>query len=39
MAARQELMKKGFMGVPVIYVEDEVVHGFDKAKLEQLLGL
>lgn len=39
MEARQELMKKGFMGVPVIYVDDEVVHGFDKVKLEQLLGL
>lgn len=39
MAARQELMKKGFMGVPVIYVDDTVIHGFDKAKLEELLGL
>lgn len=37
--ARQDLMKKGFMGVPVIYVDDEVVHGFDKDKLNQLLGL
>ncbi len=39
MTARQELMKKGFMGVPVIYVDDTVIHGFDKAKLEELLGL
>lgn len=37
--ARKELMSKGFMGVPVIYVEDEIVQGFDKAKLDELLGL
>ena len=37
--ARKELMSKGFMGVPVIYVEDEVIQGFDKAKLDALLGL
>ncbi len=36
--ARQELIKNGFMGVPVMYVGDEVVQGFDKAKLEQLLS-
>ncbi len=39
MQARQELMQKGFMGVPVIYVGEEVVHGFDKPKLVSLLGL
>lgn len=37
--ARKELMSKGFMGVPVIYVEDEVIQGFDKVKLDELLGL
>lgn len=37
--ARKELMAKGFMGVPVIYVGEEVVQGFDKAKLTELLGL
>ena len=37
--ARKDLMSKGFMGVPVIYVEDEVIQGFDKAKLDELLGL
>lgn len=37
--ARKELMSKGFMGVPIIYVEDEVIQGFDKAKLDELLGL
>lgn len=38
-AARKELMAKGFMGVPVIYVDEEVIQGFDKAKLAELLGL
>jgi len=37
--ARKELMSKGFMGVPVIYVDDEVIQGFNKAKLDELLGL
>lgn len=36
-AARKELMSQGFMGVPVIYVDDEVIQGFDKSKLEELL--
>ena len=36
-SARKELMSQGFMGVPVIYVEDEVIQGFDKSKLEELL--
>lgn len=35
--ARKELMSKGFMGVPVIYVDDEVIQGFDKNKLDELL--
>jgi len=38
MEARKELISKGFMGVPVIYVDDQVIVGFDKAKLEELLG-
>lgn len=37
--ARKELQSKGFMGVPVIYVDDEIIQGFDKARLDQLLGL
>ncbi|MBS7528626.1 MAG: hypothetical protein PWP51_2757 [Clostridiales bacterium] len=37
--ARKELMSKGFMGVPVIYVGEEVIQGFNKAKLDELLGL
>lgn len=36
-AARKELMSQGFMGVPVIFVDDEVIQGFDKDKLEALL--
>jgi len=36
-AARKELMSAGYMGVPVIYVGDEVIQGFDKSKLEELL--
>ncbi len=37
-AARKELIQKGFMGVPVIVVDGETIQGFDKAKLESLLG-
>ncbi len=37
MEARKELMQKGFMGVPVIYVDDEIIQGFDKPRLEELL--
>ncbi|MCK5764161.1 MAG: glutaredoxin family protein [Clostridiales bacterium] len=36
--ARKELIKKGFMGVPVIMIDDEVVQGFDKVRLQELLG-
>ena len=35
--ARKELMSQGFMGVPVIFVDDEVIQGFDKNKLDELL--
>ncbi len=38
MEARKELMDQGFMGVPVILVDDEVIQGFDKRRLEELLG-
>lgn len=37
MDARKELMQKGFMGVPVILIDDEVIQGFDKARIDQLL--
>jgi len=36
--ARKELIKKGFMGVPVIMIDDEVIQGFDKVRLQELLG-
>lgn len=39
MEARNQLIKMGHMGVPVILVDDEEVVGFDKVKLDDLLGL
>ena len=37
---RKEMIEKsGQMGVPVIFVDDEMIVGFDKAKLTELLGL
>ncbi len=37
---RNEMIERsGQMGVPVIYVDDEMIIGFDKAKLSELLGL
>jgi len=38
-AARKELISKGIMGVPVIYIEDEMIQGFDKSRIDKLLGL
>lgn len=39
-AKRNEMIEKsGQMGVPVIYVDDEMTVGFDKARLTELLGL
>jgi len=38
--ARQELIQKtGQLAVPVITVDDEVIVGFDRARLERLLAL
>lgn len=37
-SARKELMQKGHMGVPVIIVDGEEIVGFDRGRLEQLLG-
>ncbi|WZL72445.1 glutaredoxin family protein [Clostridiaceae bacterium 35-E11] len=37
MTARKELMAKGFMGVPVILIDDETIQGFDKGRLDELL--
>lgn len=37
---RQEMMEKsGQMGVPVIFIGDDMVIGFDKAKIDALLGI
>lgn len=35
--ARKELISMGYMGVPIILVDDQVVEGFDKNKLDELL--
>ena len=37
--AKEMIQKSGQMGVPVILVDSEVVIGFNKAKLDELLGL
>ena len=40
MEKRQEMIEKsGQMGVPVIFVGDEMMIGFDKDKLSSTLGL
>lgn len=39
-AAREEMMEKsGQMGVPVIDIDGQIIVGFDKEKIEELLGL
>lgn len=39
-AKRQELVdKSGQMGVPVLEIGDEIVVGFDQARISQLLNL
>ncbi len=38
-AALDELQKRGLMTTPVTLIGDEVVVGFDRAKLAQLLGI
>ena len=37
--ARQELMQKGITAVPVIKIEEELIVGFDKDRIDELLGL
>jgi glutaredoxin 3 len=40
LAKRQEMIEKSNqMGVPVIFVDDEMVVGFDKARIAELLGI
>ncbi len=38
-AARAELEKLGYRATPVTIVDGEIVVGFDRGKLERLLGL
>lgn len=35
--AKKELIAMGYMGVPVIMIDDDVVVGFNKSKLDELL--
>ena len=37
--ALEELQKLGYMTTPVIVIDSEVVVGFDRSKLERLLGV
>lgn len=37
--ARDELMKMGHLGVPVIVIDEEEIVGFDQRKIDELLGL
>lgn len=40
LAKRQEMIQKsGQMGVPVIFIGEEMIVGFDKEKLSSLLGV
>ncbi len=40
LAKRQEMIQKsGQMGVPVIYIGDELIIGFDKERIQHSLGL
>ena len=38
-AAMAELQKMGYRATPVTVIDGEVVVGFDRGKLERLLGL
>lgn len=38
-AAREMMDKSGQMGVPVIDVDGEIIVGFDKSKLSELLNI
>ncbi|PIQ91093.1 MAG: NrdH-redoxin [Candidatus Omnitrophica bacterium CG11_big_fil_rev_8_21_14_0_20_41_12] len=38
-AADEMVKKSGQMGVPVLDIEGEIIVGFDKDKIKQLLGL
>jgi len=36
--ARKELMQKGIMAVPVLVIDGETIVGFDKNRVDELLG-
>lgn len=36
-SAKKELIGMGYMGVPIIIVDDDVVEGFNKNKLDEIL--
>jgi glutaredoxin-like YruB-family protein len=38
-AAMEMIKKSGQMGVPVIEIDNEIVIGFDKEKIDQILNL
>ncbi len=38
-AALEELQKRRLMTTPVVFIDGEIVVGFDQQKLESLLGL
>lgn len=35
--AKKELISMGYMGVPIIMIDEEVVVGFNKSKLDEIL--
>jgi len=38
-AAQEMIQKSGQMGVPVIDIDGQIVVGFDKGRLKQILGI
>ena len=38
-AAQEMISKSGQMGVPILDINGQIVVGFDKARIKQLLGL
>ncbi|MDQ5957824.1 MAG: glutaredoxin 3 [Patescibacteria group bacterium] len=37
--AKEMIDKSGQMGVPVIFIDDEMIIGFDEGRIRELLGL
>lgn len=35
--AKKELLAMGYMGVPIIFVDEEAIVGFNRSKLDELL--